>query len=183
MRQQSMTSALNAGTLAVNAFNAQKDIRPMSSKTADVMAQIRSGKPMSGIDTSDAFTYEGKLPTDMAQDAVNNALKYIDSTAAAGAGAPPPDLSTIDIPTAIGRNAYFPGGAPGPAAGGASGMPAWLTGGAPPPPQPAPAPPVAPAAPMVSSGAVGPWANGGMPAPGTTWQNPDYVPGIYSPLA
>lgn len=172
-RTAAQTAATAAGTLGVNAFNAQRQANPVGPGFAAQMNKVASRSPyMKDVDFG-AAVWQGPSPVELAQQQSLGALKYIDPTAAQAAGVPPPNLGAIDINQQLNRLPYAPG-AGGPPAGGppGGGMPAWLNGGAPPPPPPTP--PAAPTPPMVSSGAVGPWAGGTTPPPGTLWQNPDF---------
>jgi hypothetical protein len=140
-RQQAMTAALGAGTQAVNAFQATKGkIGYVGPEYQQAVNQIRSGANPKDIDIGKAVEYQGPNPMDLATQGTQNALKYIDSNAAAAAGAPPPNFAGVNIDQAIGRDRYTP---------------AWLSGAAPPPaPPPAVQAPAA-AAPAPAGAAAG----------------------------
>lgn len=157
-RQAAQQTALGAGTQQVSAFNAMVGANPVGPGYAEVMDQVRQGKIPTGEQMKSAFTYQAPNPMDAARQGTMEALKYIDPTAAAATGAPPPNLPGIDIQKAFAPSQYMPGAggpmAPMPPAPAAPAAPGRITDLGPPVPNPALAP-----------GFQHPWLNP-QPAPG-----------------
>lgn len=178
-RGTAYTSALGAGTQAMNAFSKMQEGRVGPNAEA-AMAAASRGDFNALANIKGASSYEAEDPQASAQRATMEALKYIDPRAAAATGAPPPNLSAIDVNSALAPTRYLPGAqvppqpmaAPAtatPAAGGGAGMPQmpdWLNGTAPPPP-----PPSEPLLPPGSAGVPGldPRLSGQL-NPTPTWQ-------------
>jgi len=130
-RTSAYTAASGAGRNYIDAFNAEKTNR-VGAGFADAAAQIRpGGKPLSSADIAAAVSYRAPNPTDIAPQAVDQALKYIDPRAAAAAGAPPPTVQNTDPAYWLDRTRYMPQGPPPGAPPG--GPPPPVFGNAPPP--------------------------------------------------
>lgn len=148
MRQGAYTAANAAGTQNISAFNAMVAANPVGAGYADVMDQVRQGKMPTGAQMQSAFTYQGPNPMDTAKQATMEALKYIDPTAAAATGAPPPNAQGMDIGAMLGAQNYAaPGVAPPPTAPAPAPAPVL------PPPEPAVPPPGSPG--LLPPGAAG----------------------------
>lgn len=112
-RTQAMTSALAAGNQAQSALKDYVAMNPMSptqsAANQRVMSSIFSHGSPNAADLQAANTYRSQTPMDAAHQGTMEALKYIDPTAAAATGAPPPNLNQINIPDALAPSKYMPG--------------------------------------------------------------------------
>jgi hypothetical protein len=88
---------------------------PVGPRYEEVMNQIRSAKPGQAgkVDMSGAFTWDAPNPTDMAQNAVSQALKQIDR-ARVGSPARRCRTTAMDPNALLNRTNYMPGGMPPP---------------------------------------------------------------------
>ena len=119
MRTAAFTAANAASTSATNAFNALKAANPVDDPAAYNQAVEALSKGKMPANLAAATTWKGPDPVAAAQQATMNALRYIDPTAAAATGTPPPNYQNMDI-RAMTRNPYAAPGVPaGPAMGGA----------------------------------------------------------------
>src|SRR5262252_6032323 len=125
MRQQAYTAALGAGNQQVNAINARTNMNPVGAGYADVMDMVRQGKMPTGEQMKSAFTYQAQDPTQVAQQATQNAYQQMLGSAASNA----PNPQAIDIAAQLNRTNYGgPPGAPAPAGPGAPAAPGQTAG-------------------------------------------------------
>jgi len=123
MRQNAMQTALAAGTQQLTAIKNYADMNPVANQGALAAAYSKVGAP-AGI--TDAITYRAPNPMSAAQQGTMNALKYIDPTAAAATGTPPPNYQAMDPYAMLDRTRYLPQGAAAPAAPAPPATPGWL---------------------------------------------------------
>lgn len=116
MRRNAMTTAQNAGTLNVNAFNALREANPVGAGYAAQLQKAAGKSPyMKDVDWG-STVWQGPNPMQTSQQSVQDALKYIDPSAGKAAGVPMPDFKALDINGMLGAQPYgLPGGggAPG----------------------------------------------------------------------
>lgn len=131
-RQQAMQTAMQAGTTAVNAYNAQapRVVGPGGAEmiNASINAINKAGK-LPTVDYSSLVTRQPNLQMS-AEDAVNRALQHISPGAAAATGAGQPNYQGMDIAGALNQTNWTgPVAAPaGPAAPGGAPVAAQPTG-------------------------------------------------------
>src|SRR5215471_19750419 len=130
MRQQAYQTALGAGTQQVSAINARTNMNPVGAGYADVMDLARQGKMPTGQQMASAFTYQAQDPTQVAQQATQDAYKAL--LGGGPGGGAPPNPQAIDIAGMLNRTNYGgpqaapPAPAPAPAAtAGANWLPGW----------------------------------------------------------
>jgi len=106
--------ALGAGNQQLAAIKDYAAMNPVGNQDAlrKAYGEVMQGKPPSDIVS--ANTYSAPNPMQAAQQGTMNALRYIDPTAAAATGAPPPNYGQMNIPQMLGANPYqAPGMPPG----------------------------------------------------------------------
>jgi len=106
--------ALGAGTQQLTAIKDYAAMNPVGNQDAlrKAYSEVMQGKPPSDIVS--ANTYSAPNPMQAAQQGTMNALRYIDPTAAAATGAPPPNFGQMNVAQMLGANPYqAPGMPPG----------------------------------------------------------------------
>lgn len=112
MRTSAFTAANAAGTQMTDAFKAMVAAHPVTNPNfGAASAQLAKGQMPSNV--SD-LTYTAPNPMYAAALGTMNALKYIDPTAAAATGNPPPNLQSANIASMLGKPSYFAPGVPPP---------------------------------------------------------------------
>jgi hypothetical protein len=131
-RQQAYQTAQGAGTQAINAFQAMQRGR-VGPGFAQASAAAGRGD-FAGLEPAGASAtgYQAPDITQTAPQQVMEALKFISPTAAAATGAPMPNYAAINIPQALNRTTYMPGGgapvaAPPPPLPGGPGAADWFS--------------------------------------------------------
>lgn len=111
MRTSAQTAATAAGKNAIDAANAQRQMNPVGPGFAAALNEVAAKSKYLPKNFGDVVTYEAPNPIDLQKQASMEALKYIDSTAAAANGLPAPNLQAMrpeDLQAALGANRYAP---------------------------------------------------------------------------